>query len=275
MIKPLVREPVRTALTILAVALGVAVVLAIDLAGDAATGSFHSSLETLSGEQNFEVTTTGGIPENLVGKLVSLPYDWRITPRMEDFAILAESKKTVPLIGFDLIAESNPALNKSVAAAGEKKIAAGAASSLEHLTEHESIWIGKMLEAFRWNLQLLSNIALIVGAFLIYNTISVSVVRRRAEIGIARALGASRRQILTAFLGEAVFIGITGALLGIPLGRLMASGAVKLMGATVSALYVTSRPGEIAFTFWSAALALIVGTSVTLISAWSPAHEAA
>ena len=102
MIKPLAREPVRTTLTILAVALGVAVVLAMDLAGHAATGSFHSSLETLSGEQNFEVTATGGVPENLVGKLVSLPYDWRITPRMEDFAILAESKKTVPLIGFDL-----------------------------------------------------------------------------------------------------------------------------------------------------------------------------
>jgi putative ABC transport system permease protein len=55
----------------------------------------------------------------------------------------------------------------------------------------------------------------------------------------------------------------------------MASGAVKLMGVTVTALYVTSRPGEIAFTLWSAALALIVGAGVTLLSAWSPAYEAA
>jgi putative ABC transport system permease protein len=377
MIEPLAHEPVRAALTILAVALGVAVVLGIDLAGNAATGSFHSSLETLSGEQNFEVTATGGVSENLVGKLVSLPYDWRITPRMEDFAVLPELKKTLPLIGLDLIAESNhPALDKSAAAPDQKKTAASAASSLEHATARESIWIGKslgkrpgdklqlfindrsanyivrgvypdangndcaivmdiaaaqvalsrtgrvdrvyilvphtsrgtnvaldewqrraqrslpegiqvrpagastnenrkMLAAFRWNLELLSYIALVVGAFLIYNTISVSVVRRRAEIGIARALGASRRQILGAFLGEAVFIGITGALLGIPLGRLMASGAVKLMGVTVTALYVTSRPGEIAFTLWSAALALIVGAGVTLLSAWSPAYEAA
>jgi len=377
MIKPLAREPVRTTLTILAVALGVAVVLAMDLAGHAATGSFHSSLETLSGEQNFEVTATGGVPENLVGKLVSLPYGWRITPRMEDFAVLAELKKTLPLIGLDLIAESNhPALNKSAAAPDEKKSAASAAFSLEHLSARESIWVGnslgkrpgdklqlfindrsatyivrgvypdangsecaivmdiaaaqlalsrtgrvdrvyirvpqtsgdtnvaldewqrraqrilpegiqvrpagastnenrKMLAAFRWNLELLSYIALVVGAFLIYNTISVSVVRRRAEIGIARALGASRRQILGAFLGEAIFIGIAGALIGIPLGRLMASGAVKLMGVTVTALYVTSRPGEIAFTLWSAGLALIVGAGVTLLSAWSPAYEAA
>src|SRR5260370_32522559 len=90
MLKPLAGEPVRTALTIFAVALGVAVVLAMDLAGDAATGSFHSSLETLSGEQNFEITATGGVPDDLVGKLNSLPYDWRITPRMEDFAVLAD-----------------------------------------------------------------------------------------------------------------------------------------------------------------------------------------
>ena len=81
---------------------------------------------------------------------------------------------------------------------------------------------------------MLSYVALVVGAFLIYNTISVSVVRRRAEIGIARALGASRTQVLVAFLGEAAFFGIAGVLLGVPLGRLLASAAVKLMATTVA-----------------------------------------
>ena len=51
-----------------------------------------------------------------------------------------------------------------------------------------------MLAAFRWNLRVLSYIALAVGAFLIYNTISVSVVRRRFEIGILRALGTRARR---------------------------------------------------------------------------------
>src|SRR5205823_8839720 len=91
----------------------------------------------------------------------------------------------------------------------------------------------KMLAAFRWNLRLLSYIALVVGAFLIYNTISVSVVRRRPDIGIVRALGAGRATILAAFVGEAACFGLAGALIGLPLGRFMATGAVRLMSATV------------------------------------------
>jgi putative ABC transport system permease protein len=372
MVKPLADEPVRTALTVFAVALGVAVVLAMDLAGEAATGSFHSSLETLSGEQNFEITAAGSVPDEMVGKLVSRPYDWRITPRMEGFAVISNERKTLPLIGLDLIAGTNQLFLGHSAAATSTH----ADSSFEKLLARDSIWVGeslgkrpgdkmqlligdrsasftvrgtypdangnesaivmdiaaaqtaldrpggvdrifvrvpqsspgtdialdewqrriqqvlpegvqvrlagastnenrKMLAAFRWNLRLLSYIALVVGAFLIYNTISVSVVRRRSEIGIVRAIGASRRQILAAFLGEAALIGMSGALLGIPIGRLMATAAVKLMGGTVNALYVTSRPGTITFTLWSAALALIVGAGVTWLSAWSPAREAA
>jgi putative ABC transport system permease protein len=375
MVKPLADEPVRTVLTVFAVALGIAVVLAMDLAGDAATGSFHSSLETLSGDQNFEITATGGLPDEIVGELVSRPYNWRITPRMEGFAVIVSEKKSLPLIGLDLIGESNR-LFPETAAARAGRIGEKPDSPLENLIAGDSVWVGeslgkhpgeklqllindrsasytvrgtypdangnesaivmdiaaaqsilnrlghvdliyvripqsafgvditldewqrrvqqvlpdgvqvrlagastnenrKMLAAFRWNLRLLSYIALVVGAFLIYNTISVSVVRRRAEIGIVRALGASRRQILAAFLGEAALIGVSGALLGIPLGRLMATVAVKLMAATVNALYVTSRPGSITFTIWSAVLALIVGTGVTLLSSWSPAREAA
>ena len=375
MVKPLAEEPVRTGLTVFAVALGVAVVLAMDLAGNAATGSFHSSLETLSGQQNFAVTATGGVPEVLVGKLAVLPYNFRITPRMEDYAVLADAKRTLPLIGLDLIAESERlSLQQCKVRPPNEKTAANFRVPLEKLIARDSIWVGeslgkrpgenlqllindrsgiyivrgtfpdaggnepaivmdiaaaqlalrrtgrvdriyvsippldsstspeqwqrrvqqvlpagvqvqaagastnenrKMLAAFRWNLRLLSYIALVVGAFLIYNTISVSVVRRRAEIGIARTLGASRGQVLVAFLGEATLIGLTGALLGIPLGQLMASGAVKLMGTTVNMLYVTSRPGSIAFTPRSAALAIFVGAGVTLLSAWSPAREAA
>ena len=84
MVRPPLAEPVRTALTVLAIALGVAVVLAIDLAGTAAAGSFHSSLETLMGDNDLEITAPGGIPEKVIGALAKLPYPIRVSPRMED-----------------------------------------------------------------------------------------------------------------------------------------------------------------------------------------------
>jgi putative ABC transport system permease protein len=132
----------------------------------------------------------------------------------------------------------------------------------------------QMLAAFRWNLRLLSYISLIVGAFLIYNTISVSVVRRRPEIGIVRALGAGRGVVQTAFLGEAAALGFAGAVVGLPVGRLMAGGAVKMMSATVESLYVSSRPGAIALSLGSIVLALGIGIGISVASALSPAREA-
>src|SRR6202521_1063231 len=102
-VRPLFREPVRTSLTLLAIALGVAVVLAIDLAGTAAAGSFRSSIETLTGENDLEIVTAGGVPENLVGTLEALPFPLRITPRIEDYAVVAETKKTIPLLGLDIL----------------------------------------------------------------------------------------------------------------------------------------------------------------------------
>ena len=370
MVRPVFREPVRTMLTILAIALGVAVVLAIDLAGGAATGSFRSSMETLAGDNDLEVVASGGVPENVVGTLATLPYPMRVSPRIEDYAVIADAKKSLPLIGLDLVAEGSfYAQSKSQFAAEFQK--QGASEQVfEHLGDADSIWLGssvgrkagdrvellindrvrnytvrgvypdsngnesaivmdiataqlalarygrvdrillkvpetpsledwqqrlravlpagvevrpqgtgtnenrRMLAAFRWNLRLLSYISLVVGAFLIYNTISVSVVRRRPEIGIVRALGASRGVILSAFVGEAACLGFAGALIGLPLGRFMATGAVRLMAATVESLYVSSRPGAIELNAASVLLALAIGVGIAIASSYSPAREA-
>src|ERR1700679_3059503 len=103
----------------------------------------------------------------------------------------------------------------------------------------------RMLRAFRWNLRILSYISLLVGAFLIYNTIAVSVVRRRAEIGILRALGVSARGVLSIFLGEAAMLGVIGSLVGIGLGRLLASGIAGMISDTVTSLFITSAPSAV------------------------------
>ena len=124
-----------------------------------------------------------------------------------------------------------------------------------------------MLRAFRWNLRVLSYISLVVGAFLIYNTISVSVVRRRAEIGILRAVGAARSTVFSLFLAEAALFGLAGAALGLGLGRLLAGGTVQLIAGTVNALYTTSRPAAVALTWNEAAMGLAIGIAVALFSA--------
>ncbi len=362
-LRPLFRQPGRALIILFAVALGDAAVVAIDLAGDAAAGSFHSSMETLAGKDDFEVTAAGGLPEGLVAQIARLPYALRVSPRIEDHAMVVADAETVPLIGVDLVAEAN---NANTIIGG-----ATASQGLEHINDPDAVWVtpglkksvgdriqllindhaqpyvvrgvipnsaqmgtdailmdlgaaqratGKsgridriliktadttnfeswrsrlqqalpagvllnaqgtetaanrrMLAAFRWNLRMLSGIALLVGAFLIYNAVSVSVVRRRADIGIMRALGASRSAVTSAFLLEAGLFGTLGSLAALPLGRLLAAGAVGMLSTTVNALYVSSRPGAMSISVGSVVLALVAGIGVALASAWAPAHEA-
>src|SRR5450631_1211440 len=113
-VRPVMRERARSMLVVAAVALGVAVVLAIDLAGNAAAGSFRSSMETLAGDNDLEVTAAGGVPEKIVGQLAQLPYPLRVSPRIEDHATVAATGETLPLIGIDVVAEANIVLGRKV-----------------------------------------------------------------------------------------------------------------------------------------------------------------
>src|ERR1700753_1369634 len=106
-LRPLLRQPGRALVILFAVALGDAAVVAIHLAGDAAAGSFHSSMETLAGKDDFEITAVGGLSEAIVAQVAKLPYSLSISPRIEDHALLVSTGETVPLIGVDIIAETN------------------------------------------------------------------------------------------------------------------------------------------------------------------------
>src|SRR5215831_15521206 len=141
MIRPLNREPVRIVLTILAVSLGGRRVLNKNMAGDAATGSFHSSLETLSGRQDFELTAIGGVPEELVGKLSLLPHDWQITPRIEGFVVLSGSNRALPLVGLDLIGAGNRLGGETAAPLALDR----SEFSWQDLAQPDSVWVGRSL----------------------------------------------------------------------------------------------------------------------------------
>ena len=87
-------------------ALGVAVVLAIEMAGRAAAGSFRSSFETLASDADYEVSATGGVAPEMLTKLALLPFPIKLRPRIEDFAVL--NGRTVPLLGLDVLSKKPP-----------------------------------------------------------------------------------------------------------------------------------------------------------------------
>jgi putative ABC transport system permease protein len=110
-------------------------------------------------------------------------------------------------------------------------------------------------------------VAVFVGAFLIFNTFSITVAQRVAEFGLLRTLGASRRQILATVVLEAVVVGLVGALIGIPGGYLVAAGLNALFKAIGFDLPTTGLVMESR----TIVVALLVGLAVTLASALVPA----
>lgn len=140
--------------------------------------------------------------------------------------------------------------------------------------QSRNLQVQKLLRSFQINLTVLSAIALLVGMFLIYNTLAISVVRRRKEIGTLRALGVTQGQIRLFFLLEASFIGFLGFILGLLLALLLARGALKAMTLTVSSLYV---PVQIDSVVWTPELiveGLLLGILVSMVSALIPVFEA-
>jgi putative ABC transport system permease protein len=135
--------------------------------------------------------------------------------------------------------------------------------------------VEKMLQAFHLNLQALSYVALLVGLFLIYNTVAVSVIARREEIGMLRALGVSRRRVRVLFLCEAGLLGGAGCVLGIGAGRLLAHAAIGLTATTVQTLYVATAAAPPDLTVGEAALAAAVALPLAILAGLVPANEAA
>lgn len=134
--------------------------------------------------------------------------------------------------------------------------------------------VSRMLRAFRVNLFALAGVALLVGMFLVYNTVLISILRRRRDVGVLKTLGVSPPQVLVAFLTEGALFGVLGSILGIGLGVVMAGAILRLVGRTINALYVTSAPEAVALTPGVVAAGIAVGTILSLLSAVQPAIEA-
>src|SRR2546422_7957790 len=136
--------------------------------------------------------------------------------------------------------------------------------------------IERMTRAFRLNVSILSVVALLVGLFLVYNTVSFAVLRRRREIGILRSLGLSSAGIVRLLLTEVVLVGIVGGIVGIGFGVALSNGVLQTLAATVSNLYYQSLVAPRLTWVSSDVLVqgLLIGLVVAVVGSLGPIREA-
>ncbi|HJW95175.1 MAG TPA: FtsX-like permease family protein [Thermoanaerobaculia bacterium] len=362
-LRPLLREKMRSALTILGIAVGVAVIVAIELSNQSALRAFRESVDAVAGRANYTIVSeSGSIDEKtLLGLQPLWDKGTRFAPVIDVEGVIEPAQIPVRLLAVDLMSDLHfrdyryAEISKEQAFdlfRSDSAVIPASFAREQHLKLHDPITlnflgnrrtltvrgileprgpatafngaivvcdiavaqesfgmrgrltridlllpedvkvnlppglrmerpsrrnerVSKMLRAFRVNLFALAGVALLVGMFLVYNTVLISILRRRKDVGVLKTLGAAPRQIFFAFAGEGLLFGIAGALLGIAMGDGIAYGILKLIGRTINALYVTSRPEEIALTPSIIALGLAVGVALSFVSALQPSLEAA
>jgi len=148
-------------------------------------------------------------------------------------------------------------------AAAEIVPASSSARALEELSRGFSV-----------NLTALSLLALFVGVFLIYNTMSFSVIQRRPLIGALRALGVTRRELWLVIMTEALVLGALATAVGLPAGIVLGGGLLRLVTRTINDLYVVVAVTELVVPPATLLVGAVLGVGGTLVAALAPALEA-
>jgi putative ABC transport system permease protein len=379
-LRPILREKTRTVLTILGIAVGVAVVIAIQLSSQSALRAFRESVDAIAGRANYQIVSESApIDEALLLKLqplwargvrfapvidvegafepgqlpirllavdllsdlhfrdyryarVAVSAEGKATPAGAYFELFRDDSVIIPstfarehrlaigsplsltlngitrtLIVRGILETEGPAtaFNGSMAIADiamaqrqfgmigrlsriDLMVPEAAADSIVRelrrmlppnarieRPSRRNERVAKMLRAFRVNLFALAGVALLVGMFLVYNTVLISILRRRRDVGVFKTLGVSTAQIFVAFLLEGALFGLAGGALGVLLGKGIAVGVLDLIGRTINTLYVTSRPESVTLTPGIVAVGLLVGALLSIVSAIQPSLEAA
>ncbi len=373
----LLRRPLQSILCILGVALGVAMVIAIDLANGSAARAFELSTETVAGRATHQIVGSGAGLDEAVYRRLKVELGVReAAPVVESYAIAVElDQQPVRVLGVDAFAEApfrsylgqgnaplrqndltdffvrpdalligqetaaryglrlgdaltlragdarrtmriagilNPADERSrraldglaivdISTAQELFNMAGRLSHIDLIAD-ERTEVGRALldriravlppgaaivkpsarsqsvesltDAFRLNLTALSLLALVVGMFLIYNTITFSVVQRRPIIGTLRCLGVTQAEVFRQVLLETLLLGAIGGVLGIGLGILLGRGAVGLVSQTINDLYYTVNVRSVDVDLWTLVKGFGLGLAASLLAALAPAYEA-
>jgi len=372
-LRHLQRHPLQLALAILGVALGVAVVVGIDIANGSALRAFERSTETITGKATHQIIGLDGlVPEELYRQL-RVELGLRETaPVVEGHArLLGPDSRTFSLMGIDPFSEApfrdlTDSRTPGQLVLGSLLTSSGAALIARQTTTELGIELGDTLEidvggavktltlvghldpsneahevvvrdlilvdiataqeilgllgslsridlirpaamteaefetvlarrlpattilearrsgtstaeqmtrAFRLNLQALSLLALLCGAFLIYNTMTFAVVQRRPVLAILRALGTTRREIFWLILGEAALIGAVGTLLGELAGVWLGRSLIGRVTQTINDLYFVVDVREVAIAPWTLLKGGLLGLTSTVMAAVAPSVE--
>ncbi len=133
-----------------------------------------------------------------------------------------------------------------------------------------------VLRVYSVTMSITSVFALFIGMFIIYNSFAIAVTQRRAEIGILRALGATRRQIRAIFLVESAAAGLVGSIVGLGFGYLLAHGTAGYVGQMLAGISgIAQRVDEVATGPWLMGLAVAMGIVTSMVAAFIPARSAA
>ncbi len=132
-----------------------------------------------------------------------------------------------------------------------------------------------LVRAFRLNLTALSFISVFVGLFLVLSSTQASLVRRRAEFGLLRSLGATRRQLLFVMVTRTLLLGLLGVAIGLPLGYWVANANVDVVSATLTNIYLLSEIEQLRISPWLVLLAAAIGLGGALVGALLPAIDMA
>jgi putative ABC transport system permease protein len=129
--------------------------------------------------------------------------------------------------------------------------------------------VSSQLQGFRISLLFFAGTALFVGAFLVFNALSMTVLERTRELGMLRALGSTRAMIARSVITEALILGLLGSVLGVLFGYGMAKGLVYLFGRAFLFEITT-----LVLSPFALVSAIVVGVAVTALAALYPALRA-
>ncbi len=372
-VRDALRRPWLTLLLVLSVALGVGVVVAIDLANDSAARAFNLSTEAVVGKATHQIIGGPRGVDESVYRTLRVQYGYRLSAPIVDGYVGARelNNQTLHVLGVDLFAEAPfrsylaPQSNANASldsfaqfftTRGAALISADSAARFglkvgDPLTlrvdtrEHQAIIVGllqapndvssralegllltdiasaqelfdmqghlsridliatpeiaqqisaqlpdglslvpaseqantvtQLTAAFQLNLTAFSLLALMVGMFLIYNTVMFNVVQRRYVLGIMRCLGVTGGQIFALILLEAAVLGTIGAILGIGVGIVLGRFTVQLVTQTINDLYFSLSVRSVEVQAPTLVKGMLLGIVAALIAAAIPASEAA